>query len=129
MCHVCAMAAFVIKAVLTNSTLGLVLAMASVVLSTLSLPLETVMIPLMSGDLFGSAAYNKVLGVFMAMNSLGLCIGSPLGDLYYDTFGTYKPCFWFFTVLLLVVTICYRFVIRAAYKDKEAFLAEKAENA
>ena len=128
MCHVCAMAAFVIKAVLTNSTLGLVLAMASVVLSTLSLPLETVMIPLMSGDLFGSAAYNKVLGVFMAMNSLGLCIGSPLGDLYYDTFGTYKPCFWFFTVLLLVVTICYRFVIRAAYRDKEAFLAEKAEN-
>lgn len=125
MCQICAVAAFVIKALLVNSTVGIVMAMTAAVLSTVALPLETVMIPLLTGDLYGSVAYNKVLGVLMAMNSLGLCLGSPLGDLYYDLFGTYKPCFWFFTGMMILVVVGYQFVIRAAYKDKETFGTEK----
>jgi predicted MFS family arabinose efflux permease len=82
--------------------------------------------PLLTGDLFGTTAYHKVLGVMMAMNSLGLCLGAPLGDLYFDIFGTYRPCFWFFGVSMIAVVIGYRFVIRAAYRDKEAFLTETA---
>ena len=92
----------------------------------MALPLETVMIPLLTNDLFGSASYTKVLGIFTAMNALGLCLGSPLGDLYYDIFGTYKPCFWFFAVSMIAVVVGYRFVIRAAYRSKQAFLAETA---
>ncbi|MBR2937808.1 MAG: MFS transporter [Oscillospiraceae bacterium] len=126
MCQVAAIIAFAIKAVLTNSIIGMVLTITASVLVTIATPLETVMLPLLSNDLFGSASYNKVLGIFMAMNSLGLCLGSPLGDLYFDTFGTYRPCFWFFAVLIAVVAIGYQFVIRAAQKDKEAILA--AEN-
>ena len=57
------------------------------------------------------------------MNSLGLCLGSPLGDLYYDIFGTYKPCFWFFVLLMVVTTVAFQFVIYAANKDKKAILA------
>lgn len=127
MCQVSAIIAFVIKAVLTNSVLGMVLAMIASVLATVATPLETVMIPLLSNDLFGGASYHKVLGVFMAMNSLGLCLGTPLGDLYFDIFGTYKPCFWFFTALMVVVAVGYRLVIRAAYKDKGAILAQAAQ--
>ena len=97
--------------------------MIATVLGTTAMPLETVIIPLLSGDLFGAAAYNKVLGIFMAMNSLGLCLGSPLGDLYYDIFGTYKPCFWFFAGLMVLVIVAFRFVIRAAYKDREKLLS------
>ena len=83
------------------------------------------MIPLMTNDLFGSEAYSKVLGVLMSMNSLGLCLGSPLGDLYYDIFGTYTPCFWFFAAVLVVVAVGYLLVIRAAYKDKQKSNDEK----
>ena len=118
MCLAFAMVAFVIKAILTASAVGMVLAMVACVLSSLALPMETVIVPLLSNDLFGSAAYTKVLGIFMAMNSLGLCLGSPLGDFYYDLFGTYKPCFWFFTLLLSGVLVGYQFVIRAARKDR-----------
>ena len=124
MCQCGALGSFLIYAVLTNSTAGMILAIAATVLSTLATPMETVMITLLSGDMFGSASFNKVLGVMYAMNSLGLCLGSPLGDLYYDLFGTYKPCFWFFSLLLIVVAVGYRFAIRAAYKDKNAFLAQ-----
>lgn len=123
MCQFAAIAAFVMKAVLENSMLGMVLAMIATVLSALAIPMETVIIPLLSNDLFGSASYHKVLGIFMAMNSLGLCLGAPLGDLYFDVYGTYKPCFWFFAVLMLAVVVGYRFVIRAAYEDKKAILA------
>lgn len=126
MCQICAIVAFILKALLTNSTQGMVFAMTATVLSTIALPLETVIIPLLSMDLFGSTAYNKVLGVFMAMNSLGLCLGSPLGDLYYDVFGTYKPCFWFFSGLMIAVVIGYYFVIRAANRDKARILAKES---
>ena len=119
-CHSVTMLTFALKALLTDSTLGMILAMAATCCSSLALPLETVMIPLLSNDLFGSTSYNEVLGVFMAMNSLGLCLGSPLGNLYFDKFGTYIPCFWFFCVLMLVVAIGFQLVISVAYKDKEA---------
>lgn len=124
MCQGAALICFLLFTLLTNSPIGMVMAMIATVLNALAIPIETVMIPLMSGDLFGSAAYNKVLGVLYAMNSLGLCLGSPLGDLCYDIFGSYRPCFVFFTFLLIAVIIGYYFVIRAAYKDKEAVLAE-----
>ena len=81
------------------------------------------MLPLLSGDLFGTQGYAKVLGVFMAMNSLGLCLGTPLGDLCFELFdNSYRPCFWIFAGTMLAVAIAYRFVIRAAYKDKCASL-------
>ncbi|MBR4017357.1 MAG: hypothetical protein IKK11_06050, partial [Oscillospiraceae bacterium] len=103
----------------------MVLAMAAVILSSLAMPLETIIIPLLSNELFGDASYVKVLGVFTAMNSLGLCLGSPLSDLYYDIFGTYVPCFWFFTGLMIAVVVAFQFVLRSAQKNKECLIAEE----
>lgn len=128
MCQLAACAAFILKAVLTNSATGMVLAMIAAVLTTFATPMETVMIPLLSNDLFGSASYTKVLGIFMAANSLGLCLGAPLGELYFDKFGTYRPCFWFFTAMMVIVLIGYQFAIRAAFKEKDAVLAAEANN-
>ena len=122
MCQLAACTAFVLKAMMTNSVAGMVMAMVATILTTFATPMETVMIPLLSNDLFGAISYAEVLGVFLAANSLGLCLGSPLADLYFDTFGTYRPCFWFFTALMVLVVIGYQFIIRAAYKDKNALL-------
>ena len=85
--------------------------------------LETVMIPLMANDLFGSASYSKVLGIFMAMNSLGLCLGSPLGELLRKITGDYRFCFWFFSIVLVFVFIGFQYVLRCAQKQKDAILA------
>ena len=123
-CQFSGLATFVLKGCLTNSTLGLVFAMSASVLSCIALPLETVMIPLLTNDLFGSAAYTKVLGIFMAMNSLGLCLGSPLGEALRRLTGNYRICFWLFSATMIVVIIAFQFTIRAANRDKAAFLAE-----
>ena len=128
MCQLAALTTFVLKGLLTNSPLGLVMAMTATVCSSISLPLETVMLPLLTNDLFGSASYNKVLGVFMAMNSLGLCLGTPLGETLRRITGDYRSCFWLFSVVLLVVIISYQFVLNTANKAKAAvLLAEKQE--
>ena len=88
-----------------------------------AIPTETVMIPLLCNDLFGAVSYDKFLGVFMAMKALGLCLGAPLGDLYFDMFGTYRPCFWFFAIIMAAVGIGYMPVIRSVYKEKAAIIA------
>ncbi len=122
-CQISALTTFVLKGCLTNSTLGLIFATVATVLSSLALPLETVMIPLLTNDLFGIASYDKILGIFMAMNSLGLCLGSPLGELFRKLTGDYRFCFWFFSIILAVVIVCWQFILRAANKEKQAVLA------
>lgn len=123
-CLMAAMTGFLLNALLTNTIAGSIMAITATVLAAIAIPLETVMLPLIASDLYGAASYTKVLGIFMAMNSLGLCLGSPLGDLCYDIFGTYKPSFWVFTGILAAVAVAYLFVIRAAYRDKQAILSE-----
>lgn len=129
LCQIAGLSTFILKGTLTGyNTVGMVMAMAATILSSTALPLETVMIPLLTNDLFGSASYNKVLGIFMAMNALGLCLGSPLGEWIRNLSGSYRPCFWIFSAILVAVTIAFQFVIRAAYKDKQAIISlEKAK--
>lgn len=125
MCQFAALGTFVLKGLLTNSVLGMVMAMTATVLSSIALPLETVIIPLLTNDLFGSASYAKVLGIFMAMNSLGLCLGSPVGELFRKLTGDYRSCFWFFGIVLTAVIVIFQFVLRAAERQKNAILREE----
>ena len=130
--HLCVIIGFLLKANLSASgigALGMICAMTATVLGTIAMPLETVMIPLISNDLFGTASYDKVLGIFYSANSLGLCLGSPLCDLYRDlTGGSYASCYWFFIGLMVIVLVGFQFIIRAAHKDKQKIL-EAAEQA
>lgn len=123
LCQISVIIGFLLKANLKYSTIGMVFAMTATILGTIAMPLETVMIPLISNDLFGTASYTKVLGIFYAANSLGLCVGSPLCDIYRDlTGGSYVSCYWFFTGLMIVVTVGFQFIIRAAHKEKKKIL-------
>ena len=119
------MAGFALKGLMNNSTLGLVLAMASVICCYLAMPLQTVILPLLSNDLFGNASFDKVLGIFLSANSLGLCLGTPMGELLRKLAGTYRICFWLFNIVLVVVIIAYQFILKVANKEKAAVLAAK----
>ncbi len=126
LCQLCGLITFVLKGALTNTAIGLVMAMIATVCSNFATPLETVMLPLLTNDLFGTASYNKVLGIFMAMNSLGLCLGTPIGEVLRKLTGDYRICFWLFSAMLVVVIITFQFVLRFANKQKAAILsAEK----
>ena len=125
-CQISALTTFVLKGILTNTTLGLVFATTATILASLALPLETVMIPLLTNDLFGSASYDKILGICMAMNSIGLCLGSPLGELLRRITGSYRLCFWFFSFIMVIIIVSWQFILRVANKEKQAILATES---
>ena len=126
MCHSMMFIAYILIVFADATPFGKFAGMAAMVLSRLALPLETVMIPLMSGDMFGNKSLVSVMGVFVAMKSAGSCIDAPICNLVFDLTGSYIPIYIAFGVMMVIVTVLFQLVITSAYKDKK-LLEAKAE--
>ena len=122
-CHIIMVISLVMMLFSGNTAIGKVCAMGAVVFSRLALPIETVMIPLISADMFGNNALVNVMGVFVACKSAGSCIDAPLCNLVFDITGSYIPIYVFFTIMMVAVAVAIQLVIGMAYKDKEKILA------
>lgn len=70
-----------------------------------ALPLETIMIPLIVSDVFGTASYNRVLGVYTAVTCAGFTLASPLSNLIFDNFGSYKPAILGYGCIMILVSV------------------------
>ena len=125
-CDITSVIVMVVLAMMTNSHLGMVLAMVYGIFSSLSLPLETIMLPIFAGDLFGEKSFNKILGLFVSINTAGYAVGAPMTNWVFDKFGTYKPMFLVCAVAMAVVTIVFQFVISASHKDRMEILAKES---
>lgn len=101
-CQVCGVIAMVSLALVTQSTAGMVLAMGYAVISSVALPIETVMVPLIAGELFEKKYYSTVLGYLVAANVLGFATGGPLLNLTSDLLGSYVPMFFVFAGIMVV---------------------------
>ncbi|MBE6787293.1 MAG: MFS transporter [Ruminococcaceae bacterium] len=106
----------------SNTTSGKVYAMIWGIISSLALPLETVMIPLFVSDLFGEKAFNKILGILMTVNTFGFALGSPVINVAYDLLGSYKSAFFACGILMILVTLIMQYVITKAHKIRKDFL-------
>jgi predicted MFS family arabinose efflux permease len=92
------------------------IAMIYSIFSALALPLETIMLPIYAGDLFGDKAYEKVLGIFVSVNVAGYAVGTPAVNLCYDAFGTYKPALIACAAVMISVTLVMQIVISKSHK-------------
>ena len=128
-CQTSAVLAFISLALLTASlvagsyTLAMILAFAFGFLYATALPLETLVIPLIVNDLFGSVSFDKVLGLMMAMNYTGYALGGPVVNLCFDKFGTYAPALFVLAGITIVALFVFQFVINSAYKQKDKIIA------
>ena len=68
---------------------------------------------------------NKILGIFTSVNTAGFALGSPIANICFDAFGSYKPALYGAGILMILVTVGMQFVIFAAEKQKR--LIEKKE--
>ena len=84
------------------------------------------MLPLISGDLFGSKDYAKMLGIFVSINTTGYAVGAPLTNLIYDVCGTYVPAFFIVAGTMSLVTVLFQFALNSAEKKKSQIMLEKA---
>ncbi len=124
LCDVTAILVMLAIAAVTNSPAGMFFAMFYGIFSSFALPLETVMLPIIVGDVFGQKSYNQFIGIFTALNSIGFAIGSPLANMTYDKFGTYKPMFIVCAIIMLIIVVIFQLTITIAYKKKKSILSE-----
>lgn len=99
--------------------IGPIAAMGYGVISCLAIPLETIMLPILAGDLFGERSYDQTLGLFVSINTAGYAVGAPIANWVFDHFGTYKPMFLLCAGLMIVIVIVSQFNVSAAQKLKK----------
>lgn len=124
LCSITATVVTAALALITPSPTGQILAMLYGIFSSLALPLETVMLPLMTNDLFGSADFDHLLGFFVSFNTAGYAVGNPLVNLCFDALGTYVPILCVLSAVMLLVTVCYQLIFVQAARDKVKILSE-----
>ena len=122
-CEGAAILSFTILAFITPTTFGAILAFVYAVAFAFAMPLETLVIPLVTNDLFGNANYDKILGFLIAANYSGYAVGAPVVNLCFDKFGTYKPVLLVLAAVMLTSMIAFQFIITTAGKDKAKIIA------
>lgn len=81
------------------------------IMMAIGLPLETVMLPLLTAHLFGRKDFAAIMGIMSAIHSIGSAIGTPLINLSYDQLGTYRPVLMVVAALPVILLICYQWII------------------
>lgn len=125
MCSITASVVMLLLALITNSPIGMAIAMIYSIFSSLALPLETIMLPIYAADLFGEHSYEKVLGIFVSVNVMGYALGTPSVNLCFDLVGTYKPILFVCSAIMLAVTIVMQLVVSKAHKIRAEVTAQK----
>ena len=118
-CPLCGVVAFVMLALVDTSPLGLVLALGYAIFDSIAIPLETLVVPLIVNDLFGSVSYEKMLGIFSAINYTGYALGSPLINLTYDVSGSYEYALIVCAGIMLLGCVTFRFVLKDVVKVRQ----------
>ena len=118
-CHTAAVVMPLVLALSSPTAFGMSCAMGYGIISCAALPLETVLLPLITSDLFGEKDFAKVLGIFVSANVAGYAVGAPLTNLVYDITGSYNVGFYAMACLFLVIAVVFQFVITASKRKRE----------
>lgn len=86
------------------------------ILSSIALPLETVMLSLYAANLFGDHSFDRIMGMFISVNTAGYAVGTPFVNLGFDLTGSYRGVLLLTAGIMLAVTIAMQFVISSAHK-------------
>ena len=124
MCSSAAVVSMFSLVLMSNSVEGRAFAMVYGVISSLAQPLETVVIPLIVGDLFGEKSFNKILGIFITVNTTGFALGSPVINLVYDLLGSYKLAFLACGIMMILVIVVMQIAITMGRKFRKNILEE-----
>lgn len=122
-CQGAAIAAFVILATLTASTLGNLMAIVFALIFALALPLETLVVPLIANDLFGNKDYDKFLGLLIAANYTGCALSGPFINIFADLGMGYMPGLLILSGIMATALLIMQFAINKAWKKKNEVIA------
>ncbi len=64
-------------------------------------------------------SFQKVLGVFMAINQVGFALAAPIFNAFYDLFGSYDGALLLCAGLMMLVFITLQFIINTAHRVRK----------
>jgi len=120
LCDGAAFAAILLLILVSDSASGRAMAAVYAVVSALALPLETVMLPLITAELFGQRSYAQMLGIVSAINTAGYSFGPPITNFIFDAVGSYTPVFTAYLAVIAAITAAFMFALSAAKRDRTA---------
>lgn len=118
-CYGAAICAYLALALSSNSTAGMICSMVYGVVSSMALPMETIMLPLIAGDVFGQKDFAKLLGILVSISTAGFAVTAPITNIVFDLYGTYKPILIAFAVLMCIVATIFLLTLRLAARDRK----------
>ena len=120
-CSFMAVLVMVSLVMVADTPAGRIFACIYAIFSSLALPLETIMLPIYAGDLFGQKSFDKVLGIFTSVNTAGYALGAPFINAFYDIKGSYNGGFIISGIVMIMVIIAMQFIVTKGHKlRKEA---------
>lgn len=122
-CELFGVISFVTLALSNGSVSGITCGFIWGITSSMAIPLETVLVPLIAADLFGEKEFPKIMGVLISINTIGFAISTPIFNFVFDLCDSYLPMLYAVAVMMLVVVAGYHFGLRAADKDREKLLS------
>ncbi|HHW30681.1 MAG TPA: MFS transporter [Clostridiaceae bacterium] len=112
--HICGI---LILALVQNKVMAILYA----VIFGFSVSMETVTIPLMVLELFGSRTYRAVIGNFLAMSTIGISLGNPTVNFSYDLTGSYQGILLIYVILSTVILALLLYIMRCSQRDKKDY--------
>ena len=98
------------------------------IFSSFGLPLETIMISLMTAYLFGKKDFPRIMGYYLALTTFGCAVGAPAANLFYDIQGTYKWIVLVLAIMTFATAILHEVIMWYVNKKyREPALHEKTE--
>ena len=126
MCMGIAVASAGLLMIIDPSPFGIFLAFVYSTVASFALPLETIMLPIYASDLFGAKSFDKVLGIFVSVNTAGYALGGPALNLCYDLTGSYNLGFAIAAVIMVAVLVIFQFIVTASRKTRDAVISAEA---
>lgn len=120
-CNIAAILASLALWITTDTPVGIILAFAYAIVSAVSLPMQTIMLPILANDMFGNRSGDRLSGLLTSACTAGFAIGGPLINFVYDRVGTYKPTFPICAILMFIVTVVLLCMIRTAEKERSHY--------
>ena len=105
---------------------GYGMALVTIIIFSMALPVMTILVPLLASSLFGYQAQNQYNGLFLSMVSAAGIVASPISNSVFDRIGTYCPVFWVASALSVVLMGFYLLLFRMADKDRKKLEAEES---
>lgn len=123
LCHIACAVGLSMVLLLPQTDTAMIFAL---IIYDLAIPLTTMMLPLVSADLFGVCAQHQYIGTFVAMSTAGNIFSGMIANAVYDAVGSYRPVFWASVGLSFAIIPIYCVVYALVKREKRRF--EKQNN-